>query len=80
MNLSPYPNLRKAEKIRSTLRILQKYFLFSLFDSSVMLQIAAERACTLRSLIDRRCGIVGGPGWGWLKKKIAKTNSRGWLE
>ena len=24
MNLSPYPNLHKAEKIKSTLRILQK--------------------------------------------------------
>ena len=26
MNLSPYPNLRKAEKIKSTLRILQEDF------------------------------------------------------
>ena len=33
-------------------------FLFSLFDSSVMLQIA-ERVCTLMSLIDRGCGILG---------------------
>ena len=33
-------------------------FLFSLFDSSVMLQIA-ERVCTLRSLMDRGCGILG---------------------
>ena len=33
-------------------------FLFSLFDSSVMLQIA-ERVCILRSVIDRWCGIVG---------------------
>ena len=44
-------------------------FLFSLFDSSVMLQIA-ERVCTLRSLIDRVCGILGRG----LEKK---TNSRG---
>ena len=44
--------------------------LFSLFDSSVMSQIA-ERVWTLRSLIDSGCGIVGG------LEKISKTNSRG---
>ena len=26
INLSPYPNLRKVEKIKTTLRILEKYF------------------------------------------------------
>ena len=36
-----------------------------------MLQIA-ERVCTLRSLIDRGCGILGR-GLG----KISKTNCRG---
>ena len=41
--------LTKAEKIKPT---------FCLFDSSVMLQIAA-RVCTLRSLIDRGCGGGG---------------------
>ena len=46
-------------------------FLFSLFDSSVMLQIA-ERVCSLRSLIDRSCGILGRR-----LEKISKTNSRG---
>ena len=45
--------------------------LFSLFDSSVMLQIA-ERVCTLRSLIDRRYGILGRR-----LEKISKTNSWG---
>ena len=59
MNLSPYPNLRKAEKIKLTLKDSTGKFLFSLFDSSVMLQIA-EKVCTLRSLIDRVCGIIGG--------------------
>ena len=46
-------------------------FLFSLFDPSVMLQIE-ERVCTLRSLIDRKCGILGR---GLVK--ISKTNCRG---
>ena len=58
MNLSPYPNLRKAEKIKSALKGITGRFLFSLFDSSVKLQIA-ERVCTLRSLVDRGCGILG---------------------
>ena len=43
--------------------------LFSFFDSSVMLQIA-ESVCTLRSLINRRCGILGRR-----LEKISKTNS-----
>ena len=42
------------------------------FGSSVMLEIA-DRACTLRSLIDRWCGIGGGRG----VEKISKTNRRG---
>ena len=46
-------------------------FLFSLFDSSVMLKIA-ERVCTLRSLIDSGCGIIRRG-----LEKISKTNSRG---
>ena len=33
MNLPPYPNLRKAEKIKSTLKDITRRFLFSLFDS-----------------------------------------------
>ena len=41
-----------------------------MFDSSVMSQIA-ERVFTLRSLIDRGCGIVGG------LEKIQKPNSWG---
>ena len=57
MNLSPYPNLCKAKKIKSTLST--ERFLFSLFDSSVMSQIA-ERVCTLTSLIGRGCGIARG--------------------
>ena len=57
MNLSPYPNLCKAKKIKSTLST--ERFLFSLFDSSVMSQIA-ERVCTLTSLIDRGYGIARG--------------------
>ena len=57
MNLSPYPNLRKEDKINS--KNIAERFIFSLIDSSVMLQMA-ERVRTLRSLIDRRCGIVGG--------------------
>ena len=42
------------------------------FDSSVILQIV-ERVSTLRSLIDRWCGIGEGRGM----EKISKTNSRG---
>ena len=49
--------LTKAEKIKSTLKDITGRFRFSVFDSSVMLQIA-ERVCTLRSLIDRVCGIL----------------------
>ena len=62
--MSPYQNLRKAEKIKSTLNDITGRFLFSLFDSSV---------CTLMSLIDRGCGILGGGGVG----KISKTKNRG---
>ena len=69
MNLSPYANLRKAEKIISTLRILQEDF-YSVYLTHQLLQIA-EKVCTLRSLIDRGCGIlVRG------LEKISKTN--GW--
>ena len=71
MNLSPYPNLRKAEKIKSTLNDITRRFLFSLFDSSVMLQIL-ERVCALRSPIDRGCGILGRG-----LEKISKNNSLG---
>ena len=71
MILPPYPNLRKAEKIKSTLKDITGRFLSSLFDSSVMLQ-AAETVCTVRSLIDSGCGILGRG-----LEKISKTNSRG---
>ena len=37
--------------------------LFNLFDSLVMSQIG-ERACVIRSLIDRRCGIIEERGGG----------------
>ena len=47
----------RKDKINS--KDITEKFLFSLFDSSVMLQIA-ERVSTLRSLIDRGCGIVRG--------------------
>ena len=70
MILPPYPNLRKAEKIKSTLKDITGRFLSSLFDSSVMLQ-AAETVCTVRSLIDSGCGILGRG-----LEKISKTNSR----
>ena len=59
MNLSPNPKLRKAEQIKSTFKDITGRFLFSLLESSVMLQIA-DRLCTLRSLIDKGCGIIGG--------------------
>ena len=51
---------------------MKERFLFSLFHSSIMFQIA-ERVCTLRSLIDRVCGIVGGGGG---VGQILKANSR----
>ena len=71
MNLSPYPNLRKAEKIKSALKDITGRLLFSLFDSAVMLEIT-ERVCTLRFLIDRCCAILGRG-----LEKISKTNNRG---
>ena len=46
---------RRKDKINS--KDITERLLFSLFDSSVMLQIA-ERVCTLRSLVDRECGKV----------------------
>ena len=70
MNLSPYPNLRKAEKIISTLRILQRDF-YSVYLTHQLLQIA-EKVCTLRSLIDWGCRVL----MRWLEK-ISTTNCRG---
>ena len=46
MNLSPYQNLRKAEKIKSTLRILQTDF-YSVYLTHQLSQIA-ERMCTVK--------------------------------
>ena len=62
--------LMESRKDKINSKDITERFLFSLFDSSVMLKIA-ERVCTLRSLIDRRCGIVRGV------RKISKSNSRG---
>ena len=52
MDLSPDPNLCKAEKLKSqsAQRILQKKFLFSLFDTSGMQQIV-ERCKSILFLI-----------------------------
>ena len=63
--------LTQSRKDKINSKDITGIFLFSLFDSSVMLQIA-ERVCTLRSLIDMRCGILGR---GLVK--ISKTNRRG---
>ena len=46
MNVSPYPNLRKAEKIKSTPRILQKDF-YSVYLTHQLSQIA-ERVCIVK--------------------------------
>ena len=70
MNLSPYPNLRKAEKITSTLRILQEDF-YSVCLTHQLLQIA-EKVCTLRSLIDWGCRVLMRR-----LEKISTTNCRG---
>ena len=72
MNLSPYPNLCKAEKIISTLRMLQEDF-YPVYLTRQLLQIA-EKACTLGSLIDRGYGILVRE-----LEKISKTNRRGGL-
>ena len=50
--------LMQSRKDKINSKDITERFLFSLFDSSVMLEIA-ERLCTLSSLIDRECGIVG---------------------
>ena len=63
--------LTQSRKDKINSKDITGIFLFSLFDSSVMLQIA-ERVCTLRSLIDMRCGILGRE-----LVKISKTNHRG---
>ena len=62
--------LMQSRKDKINSKDITERFLFSLFDSSVMSQIA-ERACIFRSLIDSRCGIVRG------LEKISVTNSRG---
>ena len=51
--------LTQSRKDKINSKDITEIFLFSLFDSSVMSQIA-ERLCTLRSLIDRGCGVLGG--------------------
>ena len=63
--------LRQSRKDKINSKDITGRFLFSLFDSSVMLKIA-ERVCTLRSLIDSGCGIIRRE-----LEKISKTNSRG---
>ena len=63
--------LTQSRKDKINSKDITGRFLFSLFDSSVMLQIA-ERVCILRSLKDRGCGILGRG-----LEKISKTNSRG---
>ena len=50
------PTQRRKDKSNS--KDITERFLFSLFDSTVMSQIA-ERVCTLRSLTDSGCAIVG---------------------
>ena len=52
--------LMQSRKDKINSKDITERFLFSLFDSSVMLQIAA-RVCTLRSLICRVCaGFLTG--------------------
>ena len=63
--------LMQSRKDKINSKDITERFLFSLFDSSVMSQIA-ERVCSPRSLIDRSCGILGRR-----LEKISKTNSRG---
>ena len=53
--------LTQSRKNKINSKDITEIFLFSLFDSLVMLQIA-ERVYTLRSLIDGGCGIVGEVG------------------
>ena len=60
--------LMQSRKDKINSKDITERFLFSLFDSSVMLKIA-ERVCTLRSLIDRGCGILGRG-----LEKISKIN------
>ena len=56
-------NSMESRKDKINSKDITERFVFNLFDSSVELQIA-ERVYTLRSLIDRKCGIVGGGRWG----------------
>ena len=63
--------LTQSRKDKTNSKDITERFLFRFFDSSVMLK-RVERVCTLRSLIDRGCGILGR-GLG----KISKTNCRG---
>ena len=60
----------RKDKINS--KDITERFLFSLFDSSVMSQVA-ERVYTLRSLIDKRCGMM----FSWKYRQIVKGGDGG---
>ena len=47
MNLSPCPNLFKAEKVKSTLRMLQKDF-YSVYLTHQFVSQIVERVCTVK--------------------------------
>ena len=64
--------LKQRRKYKINSKNITERFLFHLFDSSVMLQIA-ERVCTLRSVVDRWCEIVRG----WRLEKLSKLIVRG---
>ena len=64
--------LKQRRKYKINSKNIAERFLFRLFDSSVMLQIA-ERVCTLRSVVDRGCEIVS---WRRLEK-LSKLIVRG---
>ena len=63
--------LTQSRKDKINSKDITERFLFSLFDSSVMLQIAA-RVCTLRSLIYRVCAgfLTGVENMGAVSSKF----------
>ena len=69
MDLSPYPNLHKAEKIKSTLRILQKDF-YSFYLTHQICH-KKRKECVLSGGVGKisKTNSPGERGEGGLKKK-----------
>ena len=68
MNLHPYPNLRKTEKIKSTQRILQKDF-YSVYLTH-QLYIRKYYRKLLSQIVERVCIVIA---FGWCSSITVPT-------